>query len=242
MYKRFGKRLIDLIVALTGLILLSPLFLVLMILVRKNLGSPVLFKQARPGKDEKIFFMYKFRTMTDEKDEKGNLLSDYMRLTSFGKKLRQSSLDELPELFNVLKGDMSLVGPRPLLIRDAFFFNDTQRKRAEVKPGITGLAQVNGRNLISWEEKLAFDCRYVEKINIIQDFKILIKTIKIILLQEGINEEGSASSTDFGVYLYNSGRINEETLKRGTQQENLIIHSYKKHDGKQSSEKKYLDF
>lgn len=197
MYKRFGKRLIDLIVSLTGLILLSPLFLMLMILVRKNLGSPVLFKQARPGKEEKIFFMYKFRTMTDEKDEKGILLPDYMRLTGFGKKLRQSSLDELPELLNVLKGDMSLVGPRPLLEEYLPLYTPEQHRRHEVRPGITGLAQINGRNAIRWEEKFAWDIQYVKKVSLILDLTIIFRTFFKVIKHEGINSSKDITMNKF---------------------------------------------
>ena len=159
MYKKFLKRWIDFVLSLMGIVILSPVFLIISILVEKKLGRPVLFKQKRPGKNEKIFEMYKFRTMTDEKDAKGNLLPDAERLTSFGKKLRSTSLDELPELFNILKGDMSIVGPRPLLVKYLPLYSKRQRKRHRVRPGVTGLAQVNGRNAISWEEKFEWDVR-----------------------------------------------------------------------------------
>ena len=162
-YERYIKRPQDFLCALLALFFLSPVLLVTAVLVRIKLGSPVIFKQKRPGKDEKIFTLYKFRTMTDKKDKDGNLLPDEVRLTSFGKKLRATSLDELPELFNILKGDMAVVGPRPLLVRDMVFMTTKQRKRHSVRPGLTGLAQVNGRNAIDWKKKLAYDQEYIKK-------------------------------------------------------------------------------
>ncbi len=197
MYRKFLKRWIDFVLSLVAIVVLSPIFLVLCIMVRKKLGKPVLFKQKRPGKDEKIFEMYKFRTMTDEKDGKGNLLPDEQRLTAFGKKLRSTSLDELPELINILKGDMSIVGPRPLLVKYLPLYNKRQRRRHEVRPGITGLAQVNGRNAISWEEKFEWDVRYVERITLIKDLKIVIQTIKTVLSHEGISSETSVTMEEF---------------------------------------------
>ncbi len=197
MYRKFLKRWIDFVLSLVAIVVLSPIFLVLCIMVRKKLGKPVLFKQKRPGKDEKIFEMYKFRTMTDEKDGKGNLLPDEQRLTAFGKKLRSTSLDELPELINILKGDMSIVGPRPLLVKYLPLYNKRQRRRHEVRPGITGLAQVNGRNAISWEEKFEWDVRYVERITLIKDLKIVKQTIKTVLSHEGISSETSVTMEEF---------------------------------------------
>ena len=161
-YERYIKRILDFTLSLIALICLSPILLITAILVRAKLGSPIIFKQQRPGKDEKIFTLYKFRTMTDEKDENGNFLPDSERLTKFGKILRSTSLDELPELINILKGDMSIVGPRPQLIRDMLFMTDEQRKRHTVRQGLTGLAQVNGRNNITWEEKINYDLEYIE--------------------------------------------------------------------------------
>lgn len=187
----------DFILSLIALIILSPVFLVVALLVRINLGSPVIFKQQRPGLNEKIFTMYKFRTMTDERDENGELLPDAVRLTKFGKFLRSTSLDELPELFNILKGDMSIVGPRPLLVQYLPLYNEHQRRRHEVRPGLTGLAQVNGRNAISWEEKFDLDVEYVDNITFINDWKIIFSTLKKVVLREGINSETAATMEFF---------------------------------------------
>lgn len=196
-YEKYGKRILDIIISLIVLIILSPILLITSVLVRIKLGSPVIFKQKRPGKDGKIFCMYKFRTMTDETDEKGELLPDDIRLTSFGKKLRATSLDELPELFNIIRGEMSIVGPRPLLVQYLPLYNKRQKRRHEVRPGVTGLAQVHGRNSISWEEKFEWDVKYVDSISFWQDFKILLLTIKTVFLHEGINSENSATMEDF---------------------------------------------
>lgn len=197
MYQRYIKRVLDFLLALVAIIVLSPIMLIVAILVRTKLGSPVLFKQQRPGKNEKIFNMYKFRTMTDQKDENGNLLPDEVRLTEFGKKLRSTSLDELPELFNIIKGDMSIVGPRPLLVRYLPLYNERQRHRHDVRPGFTGLAQVNGRNSISWEEKFEWDVRYVENITFFGDIKIILKTVKTVLTHEGISSDTSVTMEEF---------------------------------------------
>ena len=183
--------------ALLSIIVLSPVFAITTVLVRIKLGSPVLFVQERPGKGEKIFKLYKFRTMTDEKDKNGDLLPDAIRLTSFGKKLRSTSLDELPELFNILKGDMSIVGPRPLLVRYLSRFNSYQARRHEVRPGFTGLAQIHGRNAISWKEKFDWDVKYVDNITFLEDWKILFETIRIVIKREGISEEGEATMSEF---------------------------------------------
>lgn len=197
MYKLFGKRLFDIIGSFFGLIILSPVFLVVAILVKTKLGSPIIFKQKRPGKDEKIFTMYKFRTMTNEKDADGELLSDEIRLTKFGKFLRSTSLDELPELWNILKGDMSFVGPRPLLVAYLERYNEEQRKRHSVRPGLTGLAQVKGRNSISWEDKFAFDVTYVNKLTLLSDLRILIMTFLIVLRKNGITSTTSNTMEEF---------------------------------------------
>lgn len=197
MYRKIGKPLLDFLVSLVCLIILSPVYLVVAILVRVKLGSPVLFCQVRPGKDEKLFKMYKFRTMADKRDEKGELLPDKERMTKFGTWLRSTSLDELPELFNILKGDMSLVGPRPLLVEYLERYNEEQKHRHDVKPGLTGLAQVNGRNAITWEEKFRYDCEYVRKITFLGDMKILFKTVGNVLKSEGIRAEGSVTAEKF---------------------------------------------
>lgn len=210
-YEKYIKRPLDVICALLAIICFSWLYAIIAILVRIKLGSPVLFKQMRPGLDEKIFLLYKFRTMTDERDENGELLPDEVRLTKFGKWLRSTSLDELPEAFNILNGTMSVIGPRPQLVRDMVFMTDRQRLRHTVKPGLSGLAQVNGRNGISWEEKLDWDLKYIEKITFLGDVKIVIDTVgKAFVKKEGINREGTASDMDFGDWLLSEGKISQE--------------------------------
>jgi len=186
-YKRYVKRLMDFILSLMAIIVLSPILLLVAILVRVKLGGPVLFKQERPGLNKKIFMMYKFRTMTDERDESGELLPNHIRLTKFGKILRSTSLDELPELFNILIGDMSIIGPRPLLIEYLPLYNTHQQRRHDVRPGLSGLAQVNGRNTISWEEKFEYDVNYVENISFLLDFKIVFQTVLKVFKREGVN-------------------------------------------------------
>lgn len=197
MYKRFVKRCLDFVLSLAALIVLSPVLLLVAILVRCRLGSPILFKQERPGLHEKIFCMYKFRTMTDAKDADGNLLPDEVRLTKFGKLLRSTSLDELPELFNILKGDMAIVGPRPLLVQYLPRYNERQHRRHDVRPGFTGLAQVNGRNSISWQEKFEWDVKYVEQVSFWTDVKIIAKTVGVVLKRDGISSETSATMEEF---------------------------------------------
>ena len=197
MYRRFIKRPQDFLCALLAIIVLSPIMIITAILVRIKLGSPVLFTQDRPGKNEKIFKLYKFRTMTDEKDRDGNLLPDEVRLTSFGKKLRSTSLDELPELINILKGDMAVVGPRPLLVRYLPLYNEHQKRRHEVRPGFTGYAQVNGRNSITWEDKFDKDVQYVDNITFLGDWKIIFKTVKTVLFKEGISSDNSETLEEF---------------------------------------------
>tara|TARA_B100000963_G_scaffold332848_1_gene324694 strand:- start:2210 stop:2842 length:633 start_codon:yes stop_codon:yes gene_type:complete len=187
MYKLFLKRIVDFVLSLLGLLILLPIYLVIIFLIKINLGSPIFFKQDRPGLNEKIFNIYKFRTMTIEFDQHGNLLPDENRLTKFGKFLRSTSLDELPSLWSVLKGDMSLVGPRPLLVEYLPFFSDSQARRHEVRPGITGWAQVNGRNAISWEEKFELDIWYVDNLSILLDIKILWLTLIRVLVRDGIS-------------------------------------------------------
>lgn len=197
MYRKFFKRPFDIICVLGFFLIFWWIYIVVAVLVRKKLGSPVIFKQRRPGLNEKIFTMYKFRSMTDEKDEFGNLLPDEIRLTKFGKMLRSTSLDEIPEFFNILKGDMSLVGPRPLLVAYLERYNKHQLRRHETRPGVTGWAQVNGRNAISWEEKFDYDVEYVDNCSFIMDIKIIFLTIKKIFVKEGISQEGNATMEAF---------------------------------------------
>lgn len=187
MYAKYIKRMLDFILSLIALIVLSPLMLIIGLLVRIKLGKPIIFKQKRPGKDEKIFTLYKFRTMTDEKDQNGNLLPDAKRLTKFGKTLRSTSLDELPELWNILKGEMAIVGPRPLLVEYLPLYNEKQKHRHDVRPGLTGLAQISGRNTIDWEEKFEEDIEYIQNVNFVTDCKIVFKTVSKVLKKEGIS-------------------------------------------------------
>jgi lipopolysaccharide/colanic/teichoic acid biosynthesis glycosyltransferase len=208
-YRRFLKRPMDFILSLMAIIFLSPVLIIVGVLVRFKLGSPVLFMQKRPGLNEKIFTMYKFRTMTDEKDENGELLPDSIRLTRFGKMLRSTSLDELPELFNILKGDMSIVGPRPQLVRDMVFMSEEQRQRHSVHPGLTGWAQVNGRNNVIWEEKLSLDLDYIEDISFIKDWKIIFMTVAKVFKKDDISTEGMDTAEDLGDYLLRVGKVDK---------------------------------
>ncbi len=196
-YKNYIKRPMDFILSLLAIIVLSPILIIVAILVKIKLGSPVLFKQKRPGLNEEIFTMYKFRTMTDEKDENGELLPDNVRLTKFGKTLRSTSLDELPSLFNILKGDMSIVGPRPLLVKYLPLYNENQKRRHEVRPGLSGLAQVSGRNAISWEDRFNLDVEYIDKISFKEDIKIIFTTIKKVFERDGISSETSVTMEAF---------------------------------------------
>lgn len=197
MYTKYFKRIFDFILALLAVIVLSPILLIVAVLVRTKLGSPVIFKQERPGLHGKVFTLYKFRTMTDTKDENGELLPDEVRLTKFGKLLRSTSLDELPELFNILKGDMAIVGPRPLLVKYLPLYNEHQSHRHDVRPGFTGYAQVNGRNSISWEEKFDLDVYYTKHLSLWLDLKIILKTVKVVFIREGISSESSVTMEPF---------------------------------------------
>ena len=196
-YEKYIKRPQDFLCALLAFIVLSPIMLILVILVRTKLGSPVLFTQDRPGLNGKVFKLYKFRTMTSETDENGKLLPDEVRLTKFGKKLRATSLDELPELINIIKGDMAVVGPRPLLVRYLERYNEHQARRHEVRPGFTGYAQVNGRNSISWEEKFDLDVEYVDNVTFLGDWKIIFQTVGVVLKKDGVSSDTSATMEEF---------------------------------------------
>ena len=219
-YELYIKRLMDIVCSLAAIIVFSWLYIIVAVLVRVKLGSPVLFKQPRPGKidpktgREKIFHMYKFRSMSDERDENGNLLPDDVRLGKFGKALRATSLDELPEAFNILKGDMSIIGPRPQLVRDMVFMTDEQRKRHTAKPGLSGLAQTRGRNALSWDGKLATDLEYIENITFLGDVKIIIDTVKQVFFKEkgiqGSDIDEVDITDDFGDYLLKVGRVSKE--------------------------------
>lgn len=227
MYRKYIKRLLDFLLSLIAFIILMPLMLIIALLVCIKLGRPVIFKQMRPGKNEKIFTLYKFRTMTNEKDEKGNLLPDEKRLTKFGKFLRSTSLDELPELINIIKGDMSIVGPRPQLIRDIVFMTEEQRKRHKVRQGLTGLAQINGRNNIDWEKKLEYDIEYIQNISFTNDCKIILKTVLKVLKREDIQTKGTETAEDYGDYLLRTGKITKEYYNAKIAESNDIIKNMK---------------
>ena len=207
MYAKYMKRLLDILLSLTILIVLSPLLLALCILVRSKLGSPIFFQQERPGLHEKIFTMYKFRTMTDKRDAEGNLLPDKDRLTKFGKLLRATSLDELPEFFNILKGDMSFIGPRPLLVSYLPYYTETEALRHTVRPGLTGLAQVSGRNFLDWDRRLAKDVEYVKGLSFQMDLKVLFLTVKVVFDRSDVAEDTSQAEGNFA-------RIRQERLDR----------------------------
>jgi lipopolysaccharide/colanic/teichoic acid biosynthesis glycosyltransferase len=202
MYRKYLKRTLDILISLAALLLLSPILIVVFILVWINLGKPAIFKHKRPGKDEEIFTLYKFRSMTDDRDAEGNLLPDEVRLTRFGRLLRATSLDELPELFNILKGDMSIVGPRPLEVYFLPYYNEKEKHRHDVRPGLTGLAQVNGRNNLTWEQRFAYDLEYLEHISFANDFRILLQTVTKVLKSEGTG----IPVEDFNVYRTNQIR------------------------------------
>ena len=214
MYKNFFKRIFDIVSSGAVLVLFSPVLLYIAYLVKTRLGSPVLFTQIRPGKDGKLFKMYKFRSMTDERDENGELLPDDVRLTEFGKKLRATSMDELPELINIFKGDMSVVGPRPQLVRDMVFFTEEEMKRQSVYPGLTGLAQICGRNNITWKEKFAYDLEYIKDINFLEDMRIIYRTVFKVSAQEDIATDGMETAEDYGDWLLRTGQIDKEEYQK----------------------------
>lgn len=228
-YEKYIKRAIDVVCATAAIVCFSPLYIGVAVLVKLKLGSPVLFTQDRPGligKDgkENVFKMYKFRTMTDERDENGDLLPDEVRLTKFGKWLRSTSLDELPEAFNILNGTMSVIGPRPQLVRDMVFMTPEQRMRHTAKPGLSGLAQVNGRNAISWEDKIKWDLKYIEKVSLVEDIKIIFKTVeKAFVKQEGITEEDMATAEDLGDYLLRNKKVDKEKYDQKQKQAKMIL-------------------
>ncbi len=223
-YERYVKRILDIVCALAALIVFSWLYIIIAVLVRVKLGSPVLFKQPRPGKNEKIFRLYKFRTMTDERDENGNLLPDEVRLTKFGKALRATSLDELPEAINILKGDMSIVGPRPQLVRDMVFMSPRQRERHCVRPGLTGYAQVNGRNNITWEQKFKYDLQYIDRgITLVGDFKIILQTVLKVLKRSDTVREGTSSDVDYGDWLLMERKITEKEYEAKQEKANEML-------------------
>ena len=210
MYAKYGKRLFDISASIIALLLLSPIMLWLAWKIKKNIGSPVIFSQVRPGKNNKLFRLYKFRSMTEAKDKDGKLLPDEVRMTDFGRKLRASSLDELPELFNILKGDMSIVGPRPQLVRDMVFFTEEEMHRQDVTPGLTGLAQISGRNNIGWKERFAYDLQYIEQRCFMEDLRIIWRTIFKVSAQEDIATEGMETSEDYGDWLVRQKLVNQE--------------------------------
>ncbi len=218
MYAKFWKRILDFVCALLGMIVLSPVLLALTVIGAISFKGNPFFTQVRPGKEEKLFKMLKFRSMTSHRDEQGNLLPDECRLTRYGRFLRSSSLDELPELWNILKGDMSLVGPRPQLVRDMVFMTDAQRKRHTVPQGLTGLAQINGRNNMTWEMKLDFDLQYIQNITFLGDLKICLKTVSKVFARDGIATEGMDTAQDLGDYLLDIGKVTAEDYRAKQQQ------------------------
>lgn len=233
-YEKYVKRILDILLALLAMTAFFWLYLIIAVLVRIKLGKPVVFKQPRPGMidpktgKERIFYLYKFRTMTDDRDEKGNLLPDEIRLTKFGKWLRATSLDELLEVFNIIRGDMSIIGPRPQLVRDMVFMSDEQRMRHTARPGLSGLAQVRGRNAITWEEKLSWDLEYIKKVSFINDAKIVLETVKVAFINhDGITDGENATALDYGDALLKSGAINTEEYERKQLEAKKILEQIK---------------
>ena len=226
MYPKYLKRILDFLLSLCAIIVLSPIMVILTIVGAIKMKGNPFFTQLRPGKDEKIFRLVKFRTMTCETDADGNPLSDEQRLVPYGRFLRSTSLDELPELFNILKGDMAIVGPRPLLVRDMVFMTPEQRKRHTVRQGLTGLAQISGRNAMTWEDKLDYDLRYVQNLSFMVDFFIILKTIYKVLKREGITEDGQATAMDLGDYLLAGGKVHKEEYVSLQKEAKHLIEQY----------------
>ena len=226
-YEKYVKRILDICCAIVAILVFWWLYLIVAILVRVNLGSPIIFKQPRPGKDEKIFYMYKFRSMTDARDKNGELLPDEVRLTKFGKALRATSMDELPEVFNILKGDMSIIGPRPQLVRDMTFMTSEQRKRHSVRPGLSGLAQTRGRNALAWDDKLSTDLEYIENVTFFGDLKIISDTVKQVFFHEKGQEDTTidevAITDDYGDYLLKKGRVTKEEYDQRQQEARELL-------------------
>ena len=231
MYQRYFKRIFDVLSSAAVLLLFSPLLIVLAWLVRSKLGSPVIFTQIRPGKNGELFRLYKFRSMTDEKNKNGKLLPDAERMTDFGRKLRATSLDELPELINILKGDMSVVGPRPQLVRDMVFFTPEEMKRQSVLPGLTGLAQISGRNNIDWKERFRYDLQYIQHITFVEDMRIIYRTIFKVGAQEDIATEGMETSEDYGDWLLRRNRITSDDYAESQMRAKRILEKFERNGG-----------
>lgn len=225
MYAKYFKRLLDFVLSLLALIILSPIILILMILGAIFMGGNPFFTQPRPGKDEKIFNLIKFRTMDNRRDKDGNLLPDDVRLNKYGRFLRSTSLDELPELVNIILGDMSIIGPRPQLVRDMVFMTDEQRRRHSVRQGLTGLAQCSGRNAMTWEQKFEYDLQYIDNITFINDVRIIIKTVLAVFKREGITEEGMATAADLGDYLLGEKQISQQEYDNKQKEAKMLIMS-----------------
>lgn len=223
-YEKEVKRPLDFGLSLFAMIFLWPVFLAVSLLIKRNIGSPVIFTQRRPGLGEKIFTLRKYRTMTDEKDAEGKMLPDRQRLTKFGKKMRATSLDELPEIINILKGDMAIVGPRPQLIQDMVFMSKEERRRHDIRPGLTGLAQVSGRNGITWKSKLEMDLKYCEKITFLGDLSIVLQTVKKVILKDGITEDGQATAQDYGDWLLVHGQIDRAEYEEKLREAERILY------------------
>ena len=235
MYRNYLKRLFDIVSSYVVLVFASPVLLFLALLIRIRLGAPVIFSQVRPGKDEKLFRLYKFRSMTDARDANGKLLPDAERMTDFGRKLRATSLDELPELINIIKGDMSVVGPRPQLVRDMVFFTPEEMKRQSVLPGLTGLAQINGRNNIDWKERFRYDLQYIQHITFAEDMRIIYRTIFKVGAQEDIATEGMETSEDYGDWLLRRNRISPDDYAENQMRAKQLLERFERNGERQGT-------